>query len=133
MQIPLAVVEGFFGLRKDEEGVIRLSQIRAGHLTQPIERKIVKSGGMRRIEMPQITGKVRPLAAIFLRLRRQQFAVAVVSQKTPGYRVVNRLLRDSGQQPDHAVRRFYIGTARDQLLPSLQTVLGATALTTILA
>ena len=133
MQIPLAVVEGFFGLRKDEEGVIRLSQIRAGHLTQPIERKIVKSGGMRRIEMPQITGKVRPLAAIFLRLRRQQFAVAVVSQKTPGYRVVNRLLRDSGQQPDHAVRRYYIGTARDQLLPSLQTVLGATALTTILA
>ena len=137
MQIPLAVVETFFGLRRDEEGDISLSQIRAGHLTQPIERKIVKSGGvrrnMRRIEMPQIAGKARPLAAIFLRLRRRRFAVAVVPQDTLGFGVVDRLLRDSGQQPDHAVRRYYIGTARDQLLPSLQTVLGATALTTILA
>jgi hypothetical protein len=137
MQIPLAVVEGFFGLRRDEEGDISLSQIRAGHLTQPIERKVVKSGGtrrnMRRIEMPQIAGKARPLAAIFLRLKRRQFAVVVVPQNSPEFSAVNRLLRDSGQQPDHAVRRYYIGAAHDQRLPLLLTILGATALTTKLA
>ena len=38
MQFPLAVVEAFFGFRRDQGGDIRLSQVRAGHLTQPIEK-----------------------------------------------------------------------------------------------
>ena len=128
MQFPLAIVQGFFGLGKNERGDVQLSQIRAGQLTQPIERRIVKSGGMRRIEMPQIAGKTRPLAAVFLRFKRNQFSVMVLPQRTPAYRIVNQLLTKHGQQPKYAVRRYYVGAGNDRLLAPLSAVLGSTAL-----
>lgn len=134
MQLPLAVVEDFFGMGRGEEGHIELSQIRSRHITQPIERQIVKSSGkhqtrlMRRLEMPQIAGRARPLAAIFLRLTRRQFAVAVVPRQTANYRVINRLLSKYGQQPEYAKRRYYVGMARDHLFSLLRPVLGSTEL-----
>jgi hypothetical protein len=137
MQLPLAVVEEFFGLARNEEGDIQLSQIRSGHITQPIERRIVKSSGkqqtrlMRRLEMPQIAGRARPLAAIFLRLARRHFAMAVAARQTANYRVINRLLSKYGQQPEYAKRRYYVGTASDHLFPSLRPVLGSTELSPV--
>jgi HKD family nuclease len=128
MQFPLAIVEGFFGLKKNERGDVHLSQIRGGQLSQPIERRIVKSGGMRRIEMPQIAGKTRPLAAVFLRFKRNQFSVMVLPQRTPAYRIVNQLLSKHGQQPKYAIRRYYVGAGSDRLLAPLRAVLGSTAL-----
>ena len=128
MQFPLTIVEDFFGLKKNELGGIQVSQIRAGHLTQPIERRIVKSGGMRRIEMPQIAGKTRPLAAVFLRLKRRQFALMVLPQRTPAYHMVDELLNKHGQQPSYAVRRYYVGAGNNPLLAPLKAVLGSTAL-----
>ncbi len=134
MQLPLAVVQRFFGFARDEDGAIQLSQIRSGHTTQPIERQIVKSSGrhqerlMRRVEMPQIAGRPRPLAAIFLRLKRRQFAVLVVPQRTANYRVLDRLLDKYGEQPEYAKRRYYVGRAGDKLLASLRPILGSTEL-----
>jgi|SRR5665213_294422 len=134
MQFPLAVVERFFGIERHKEGSIPLSQIRAGELTQPIERPVVISSGrqgsrlMRRIEMPQIAGKLRPLAAIFLRFTGKTFAVAIVPRGTSAYTKVNRFLDTHGEQPQHAVRRYYVGAADDPLLKELQPVLDATAL-----
>lgn len=134
MQLPLAVVEEFFGMAREEEGRIQLSQIRSGHITQSIDRQIVKSSGkgntrlMRRLEMPQVARRARPLAAIFLRLARKHFAVAVVPRHSANYRVLHRLLSKYGQQAMHAKRRYYVGSARDQLLSMLQPVLGSTDL-----
>lgn len=137
MQLPLAVVETFFRFGRDEDGNIQLSQVRSGHITQPIERQIVKSSGkqhtrlMRRLEMPQIAGMARPLAAVFLRLKRRQFAVAVVPRQTAKYRLIDRLLSKYGQQPGYAKRRYYVGTARDHKFPLLRPVLGSTDLSAI--
>lgn len=134
VQLPLDVVERFFGLERDEEGSISLSQVRAGELTQPIERPIVISSGkegsrlMRRIEMPQIAGKPRPLAAVFLRYKNKRYAVAIVPRGTSVYTRVDRFLTRNGEQPPHAVRRYYVGTGDDPIFKELQPVLAATAL-----
>lgn len=129
MQLPLAVVEKFFRFAKDQEGSIQLSYIRGGQVTQPIERKIVISSGnqmqrlMRRIEMPQIAAQGRPLAAIFCRLAARKFAVALVPKATSSYKKVSGILDVHGQQPDHARRRYYIGSRADPLLQMLRPLL----------
>lgn len=129
MQLPLAVVEKFFRIAKDQEGSIQLSHIRGGQVTQPIERKLVMSSGqnmqrlMRRIEMPQIRAQTRPLAAIFCRLASGRFAVALVLRGTSSYKKVSGILAAHGQQPDHARRRYYIGSRTDPLLQTLRPLL----------
>jgi hypothetical protein len=129
MQLPLAVVEKFFRFAKDQEGSIQLSYIRGGQVTQPIERKIVISSGnkmqrlMRRIEMPQIAARPRPLAAIFYRLAAGKFAVALVPKATKNYKKASGILDVHGQQPDHARRRYYIGSRTDSQLQVLRPML----------
>jgi hypothetical protein len=129
MQLPLAVVEKFFRIAKEQEGSIQLSHIRGGQVTQPIERKIVISSGtqlrrlMRRIEMPQIGAQPRPLAAIFCRLAARKFAVVLVPQATSNYKKVSRILSVHGQQPNHARRRYYIGAHTDPLLRRIRPLL----------
>jgi hypothetical protein len=128
MQLPLIVVEKFFGLRRDQKGSIQLSYVRDGELAQSIERNIVISSGaegqrlMRRLEMPSIGGYRRPLAAAFFRLARRRFCVALLPRNTVAYRHVNRLLERYGQQPDHAARRYYIGHAGDPLTRRLRSL-----------
>ena len=46
--------------------------------------------------MPQIAGKARPSAAVFLQLKRKQFAVMIVARQTSTYRILNRMLSDYG-------------------------------------
>ncbi len=134
MQIPLAVVEEFFGIDRHVAGEISLSQIRGGEITQPIQRNVVISAGegakrlMRRIEMPQIAAKARPLCAIFVKLRNGQFAVSIAPQDTALFKRLNPWLRDHCQQPQHAQRRYYIGSAGDSLLDVLVPELGLSAL-----
>jgi len=128
MQLPLNVVETFFGLRRDQRGSIQLSYIRDGEIAQPIERNIVISSGderqrlMRRLEMPPIAGYRRPLVAVFFRLSNRHFSVALLPQNTAGYRDADRMLGHYGQQPDYAVRRYYIGLAGDTLLRRLKSL-----------
>lgn len=132
MQLPLAVVESFFGLMRDQEGAIRLSSIRSGAITQPIDRRIVKSSGneghrlMRRIEMPQISGQTRPLGAVFLRHGPDRFFVAILPQSSEAYRSVDDILKTHGQQPKHAKRRYYVGSRSDGLMPRVRSVVSST-------
>ncbi len=115
MQLPLAVVEKFFGVPRRRPAEIGLGQVRGGELTQPIQRPIVISSGhngtrlMRRIEMPQISGLKRPLIALFLSLGKNQFTYVLLRNGSAHYRRANRLLNKYGQQPDHAQRRYLIG------------------------
>jgi len=115
MQLPLAVVEEFFGIPRRRPAEIGLAQVRGGEMTQPIQRPIVISSGhnatrlMRRIEMPQIDGLKRPLIALFLSLGKKQFAYVLLRNGSAHYRRANDLLNRLGQQPNHAARRYHIG------------------------
>lgn len=128
MQLPLHVVEKFFAVPSDQAESIQLSYVRGNEITQPIERRIVISGGkekrrlMRRIEMPIIAGKARPLAAIFIKTGTRKFAVALILKGTDEYRMIDGILKKEGQQRDYAVRRFYIGAGKDPFLRELRTV-----------
>ena len=77
MQIPLDVIENFFGIEKAKPYKINLSVWTRNGLTQPIERPLVISSGnngkrlMRRLEMPPIKNLQRPLTIVFLKMDRK--------------------------------------------------------------
>jgi len=121
MQMPLPVVEGFLGFRRDQEGSIHLSTLRGGKVSHPIDRTLVKSSGeagnrlMRRIEMPQIRDLKRPLVALFFRLKgRRKFAFVLIPRGSRGFAKADALLDTHGQQGG-AERRYYIGGWKDDL------------------
>ena len=129
MQIPLNVVENFFGVEKSKHAKIQLSLITDDGLSHPITRPIVLSGGMRlgrlmrRLEMPVIRGLTRPLTAVFIRLpEKQRFAFTVFSQHSPEHKRINRLLNDNGQQ-GKATRRYYIGQQNDGLWKQVRSLI----------
>jgi len=119
MQVPIRVVEGFFGVGKREPLDLTLSIITNTGLSQPIHRPLVLSQGyrgerlMRRIEMPQIRRLQRPLAVVFVRLPgRDRFAFRLLPQRSPGYRRAAKLLARAGHQ-GRARRRFLFGRSND--------------------
>jgi hypothetical protein len=119
MQIPLDVIERFFGLGRDQEADVHVSIVSGQGLTQPIIRPIVKSSGleqrrlMRRLEMPQIKGMRRPLAVLFLRIRgKRRFAYALLPHGSAAWKKANRALHDHGQQGNRR-RRYIVGRCGD--------------------
>lgn len=119
MQVPLPVVEGFFGVEKRQSLDLHLSILTKTGLSQPIDRPLVLSQGqegqrlMRRIEMPQIRDLERPLAVVFVKLSgRGRFAFKLIPKHSATYRAATRLLDREGQQGE-AERRFIIGRPGD--------------------
>lgn len=131
MQIPLDVVERFFGIPRGSPAAVNVSIWTREGLTQPIHRPLVMSRGvgmtrlMRRLEMPQIKGLERPLAVLFLRLPgKRKFAHCLLPRDTGAFRSADQILGQHGQQ-DHAVRRFIIGQRGDRLWKRVSLLLGA--------
>ena len=92
MQVPIPVVEGFFGVDKRQSLDLHLSILTKTGLSQPIERPLVMSQGqegqrlMRRIEMPQIRDLERPLAVVFVKLLgRGRFAFKLIPKNSAPY------------------------------------------------
>ena len=119
MQIPLAIVQGFFGLDRHQRAEVSVAMWSQDGLTQPSRRPIVISEGpdrsrlMRRIEVPQIRNLARNLAIVFVRLRgRRRFACRILPRETAEYRVANRVLMQHGQQGGGA-RRYFMGHKGD--------------------
>lgn len=126
MQIPLAVVEEFFGIDRDEPANVQVSIISENRLSQPITRPVVISQGeegtrlMRRIEMPTIRHLSRPLIAAFIKLPEpQSFAYKLFPQRTAAHRKADELLNAYGQQ-GNARRRYYLGDVDDEVWPQLK-------------
>jgi hypothetical protein len=129
MQIPLAVVEEFFGIPRESPAEIEVSIITGGTLSQPITRPVVISQGesgrrlMRRLEMPTIRQLARPLTAVFLKLgRASAFAYVLCPQGSRQHRVTDALLDAHGQQ-GAGERRYYIGRPGDRLWQQVRSVL----------
>ena len=129
VQIPLDIVEDFFGVGRRDSATLRVSVVADDTLTHPIERPLVISSGkqharlMRRLEMPQIRGLQRPLVVLFLRLQgRRNFAYLLVPQATRKYRVADRILDAHGQQ-GYKERRYYIGRKNDQVWSQINRLL----------
>lgn len=123
VQIPLPVVEGFFGVPRAERRTINVSVVTDHGLTHPIERTIVHSGDMRRIEMPQIRNLERPLAVIFQRLQRKnRFAFYLVERSNPRFHEIDALLEAHGKQR-RGPRRFIVGEVNDSLWSTVRTFL----------
>jgi hypothetical protein len=119
MQVPIPVVEGFFGVEKREPLDVGLSIFTKTGLSQPIHWPLVLSQGhrgerlMRRTEMPQIRDLQRPLVVVFLKLAgRGRFAFKLLPQGSTGYRAATKLLAQAGQQ-GAARRRFLFGQPSD--------------------
>lgn len=119
MQVPIPIVEGFFGIDKRQLYDFYLSIVTPTGLSQPILRTLVRSQGdegqrlMRRIEMPQIRNLTRPLGLIMIRLRgNRRFAFKLIPRSSSSYRILNRLLEQKGQQGS-ADRRFLLGKPGD--------------------
>lgn len=113
VQPPAPVIERFFGVAPGEDATLRLSIITSEGLSQPIERMIVRSNYMRRIEVPQIRELERPCGIVFVRLpgAGRQFAYCVVARGTDAYARLDRLLRRTGEHSRE--RRFLIGRRND--------------------
>lgn len=132
MQIPLAVVEEFFGVQRDAPAEIEVSIMTGSSLSQPIVRPVVISKGesgrrlMRRLEMPTIRHLDRPLTAVFVKLERPHaFAYALCVRGTRQHRMTDLLLATHGQQGG-GERRYYIGKPDDSLWPQVRELLKAT-------
>ena len=129
LQIPLDVIEKFFGIPRDQEDEVSVSIWSENGLTQPIIRRIVRSTGkeqrrlMRRLEMPQIKGMKRPLAVLFLRVRgRKRFAFILFPRMGPAWRKADRLLSAHGQE-GNKIRRYIIGRRDDVIWKRVQQLL----------
>lgn len=128
VQLPLPVVERFFGLKRDKPATVSVSVLTSAGPTQPIERPIVISGLgygrlMRRLEMPQIKAMKRPLAVVFVKLRgRRKYAYSLLERTSQRYLNANRLLDQYGQQPG-LPRRYVIGTRQDRLWSRISKLL----------
>lgn len=120
VQLPLPVVERFFGIKKDKHANISVSVLTSAGPTQPIQRPIVTSGLgygrlMRRLEVPQIKTMKRPLAVIFIKLPgKAKYAYSLLERPSAKYSAADKLLNRHGQQAGY-VRRYIIGTRRDPL------------------
>jgi len=129
MQIPLGVVEEFFGVPRHDEAEIHVSILTSDGHTLPIDRPIVKSGSrkkkrlMRRLEMPQIRELSRPLVVVFVRLRgSKRFAFRLLPRGTRAYRAASKLLDQYGQQGGRE-RRYYIGKRSDAVWKGISSYL----------
>ena len=129
MQIPLKVVNGFFGLGRRQRANLHVSEWDAEGIRQPIIRPIVISEGpkhsrlMRRIEVPPIKGLKRNLAIFFIKLRgERRFAYTLLPRETDEYRQANRLLAEKGQQ-GKGKRRYIIGKKGDVLWAKAKNML----------
>lgn len=123
MQIPLAVVRGFFGLARRQKAVIRVAMWSPDGFTQPIRRPIVKSEGpnrlMRRIEIPPIKMLKRNLAILFIKLKgRRNFVYRLFPRNTAAYRTANHILQQYGQEGG-ADRRYVMENGKDRLWPQI--------------
>ena len=120
MQLPLDVVERFWSIARDKPAEVDLRIWTSQGFSQPIRRRLVLSSGggkrlMRRIEMPQIRELPRPLAAVFVRLRRPAtFAYLLLPRNTAGYKAADSLLAKHGQQ-GKGVRRYVIARRGESL------------------
>lgn len=121
MQIPLDVIENFFGIERDERHDIYLSVWTASGLTQPIERPLVISSGdagrrlMRRLEMPAIKNMKRPLTIVFLKMgTKNLFAYSLFAKGSEACAKASEILDKHGQQ-GRAVRRYFIGSIKDKI------------------
>ena len=129
MQIPLAVIESFFKILRNQEATVRISIWTREGLTQPIDRTVVISSGkqhtrlMRRLEMPQIKWLARPLAVLFVRLPgRQRYAYLLLPRNTQQYKIATRILRSKGQQ-GRGARRFFMGRHGDEVWREVSKIL----------
>jgi HKD family nuclease len=130
MQIPLSVVENFFGIRRDAPAELEVSIITANSLSQPIVRPLVISGDedgrrlMRRLEMPTIRHLERPLTVVFVKLKSPaSFAYVLCPRGTNQHREMNSILDAHGQQ-GAGVRRYYIGRPKDELWDRVNKIIG---------
>ena len=124
MQIPLRVVEDFFGVPRRTAADIEVSIMTGTGLSQPITRTLVISQGaegrrlMRRLEMPTIEGLPRPLIVVFVRLGVGRFTYRLIGRSAVRFQAVDRTLARSGQQGG-AQRRYYIGQMGDAVWRAL--------------
>ena len=121
MQIPLNVIENFFGIERNERHDINLSIWTASGLTQPIKRPLVISSGdagrrlMRRLEMPTIKNMQRPLTVVFLKMETKNlFAYSLFEKDSEAFAKASEILDKHGQQGG-AVRRYLIGSIKDKI------------------
>lgn len=118
MQIPLPVVSRFFGASREESPTFRISILTDAGTSQPVERPLVATGSMRRLEMPTIEGLTRPLAVLFVRLGKSAFAYRLIAHEDQEYPVVSSILDADGQQ-GRQERRFVIGRQGDEIWKKL--------------
>lgn len=122
MQVPLPVVEGFFGVSRTDSALFQISILGESRLSQPIERPLVATGSMRRIEMPTIAGLDRPLVVYFERLGARSFAYRLIPRHERDYERISTVLDSFGQQGAHR-RRFVIATRRDPVWLRVQKIM----------
>jgi hypothetical protein len=119
MQVPVPVVEGFFGIPKRQLATFDVSIVTPTGFSQPVSRNLVRSQGtegqrlMRRIEMPQIRNLDRPLVVVFIqRSGQRRYGFKLLPKNSRLFRRADALLDRDGQQGS-ARRRFLIGSPGD--------------------
>lgn len=124
MQLPLPIVENFFGVQRNQSASLSVRIISDGKFTNPIDRTLVKSGQMRRLEMPQIRKLDRPLVVIFIKLSgKLKFAYYLVKRDSAQYKNIDAFLNSNGQQGSNK-RRYYISSREDKHSSAIKKIIG---------
>lgn len=123
VQPPAPVMEQFFGIAGTEAAELKVRLITKEGLSQPIDRHVVTSNYMRRIEVPQIRGLRRPCGVVWVRLPGKMcFAYRVISRDSAEFRDFDLFLGNRGQST--SARRYYIGRPRDPEWVNVRPLLG---------
>jgi len=107
VQIPVNVLNQYFGLRNDERAVITLYNKKTGQIKN---RPLVHHRGMHRVEMEFIKGLSRPLIVKIVRdpFRRDTYNYEFFKRGSKEFNRMKQLLQTQGQRTNTRARRWLI-------------------------
>jgi len=109
VQIPVEVLEKYFGVRQGERARISLRYKEGGQTKAIKHRSIIYPTSHVRVEMETISGLTRPLIAVFHRdpAREDTYEYELLKNGTKGYRRMRRLLK-KGKRTSRTSRWYLI-------------------------
>jgi HKD family nuclease len=110
VQIPVDVLENYFGIRQGERARIALCYKEKGQIKSVKYRSVVYPTSHVRIEMETISGLKRPLIAVFHRdsEREDTYDYELLKKGTNAYRNTKKLLLQKGRRTSRTSRWYLI-------------------------
>jgi HKD family nuclease len=108
------IMERFFRVSGVDEAELSLQIVTSEGLSIPIQRHVVTSRYMRRIEIPQIRDLPRPCGSFWLKLNgSNKYAYRIITRSESHFQIFDKVLRERNQGTGE--RRYYLGRTGDEV------------------